>query len=238
MSDASAHDASARLGLPYLAAAQAQKHVTHNAAVRALDALVQLVVESLTVTAPPLAPTEGACWYVPAGASGAWSGRAGTLAAYEAGAWDFYPCRPGFRAYVSDQRRVLLFDGTSWISPLAASVHRAAIEALVLEEDVVLAGSFTATSIAIPDRGLVLAVSTRTLEAVTGAASYDCGTAAERAKFGGALGASIGAVNSGVVGPTAYYAATPVRLSANSGSFTGGRVRVAIHLLLCPAPGA
>jgi len=67
MSDASAHDASARLGLPYLAAAQAQKHVTHNAAVRALDALVQLVVESLTVTAPPLAPTEGACWYVPAG---------------------------------------------------------------------------------------------------------------------------------------------------------------------------
>ncbi|OYX10790.1 MAG: ribonuclease III, partial [Rhizobiales bacterium 32-66-8] len=221
-------ETSGHLGLPYIAAAQAQKHVTHNAAVRHLDALVQLTLESLTLAAPPVGPSAGACWFVPAGASGAWSGKAGMLAASEAGAWDFLPCQPGFRAYVRDQRRVRLFDGTSWVSPLAASVHRAAIEALVLEEDVALSGAATATSIAIPDRGLVLAVSTLTLEAVTGAASYDCGTAAERAKFGGTLGVSVGAVNVGVVGPTAYYAATPIRLSANAGSFTGGRVRVAI----------
>ncbi len=32
------------LALPYIQAAQAQKHVTHNEAIRALDAIVQLGV--------------------------------------------------------------------------------------------------------------------------------------------------------------------------------------------------
>lgn len=232
-------DTTARLGLPYIAAAQAQKHVTHNAAIRALDALAQLTLESLNAPAPPSAPSDGQCWYVPAaGASGAWAGRAGTIAAYEAGAWDFYALRPGLRAYVADERRMRVFDGVAFVSPLAASLHRAAVEALVLEEDVALSGTSRDTTIAIPDRGIVLAVSTRTLETVTGAASYDCGTAAERAKFGGSLGAAAGSVNVGVIGPTAFYAPTLVRLAANGGAFSGGRVRVAIHLLLCPAPAA
>ena len=39
MSDATTH-----LLLPYILAAQAQKHVTHNEAIRALDAVVQLSV--------------------------------------------------------------------------------------------------------------------------------------------------------------------------------------------------
>lgn len=33
-----------QLNLPYIAAAQAQKHVTHNEALRALDAIIQLSV--------------------------------------------------------------------------------------------------------------------------------------------------------------------------------------------------
>ena len=39
-------DASARLGLPYLAAGQMQKHVTLNEALTRLDSLVQLAVVS------------------------------------------------------------------------------------------------------------------------------------------------------------------------------------------------
>ena len=34
------------LALPYILASQAQKHVTHNEAIRTLDCLVQLAVES------------------------------------------------------------------------------------------------------------------------------------------------------------------------------------------------
>ena len=45
--------------LPYLLAAQAQKHVTHNEALRLLDGLVQLAVLDRDLTAPPGAPADG-----------------------------------------------------------------------------------------------------------------------------------------------------------------------------------
>lgn len=47
---------SPNLKLPYLAAAPAQKHVTHNEALRMLDALVQVAVADRTRTLPPAAP--------------------------------------------------------------------------------------------------------------------------------------------------------------------------------------
>lgn len=231
-------DQSANLALPYIAAAQAQKHVTHNEAIRRLDAFVQLVLESATTTAPPAEPDEGARWYVPAGAAGAFAGHAGSIAAWEAGTFDFLPAAPGFLAFIRDEGRLALFDGGAWVSPFAASPHRAAVEARVLEADAALSGAFVETAVVIPDRAIVLGVSTRTLANVTGAASYDCGIAGEPAKFGGSLGAAAGATNAGVIGPTAFYAPTPVRLTANGGSFTGGTVRVALHVLVCAIPGA
>ena len=47
------------LALPYLAASQAQKHVTHNEALTLLDGLVQLSVKSRVVAAPPGSPIDG-----------------------------------------------------------------------------------------------------------------------------------------------------------------------------------
>ena len=90
--------------------------------------------------------------------------------------------------------------------------------------------------ISIPNRAIVFCVSTRTVTAITGAASYDCGLAGERSKFGGSLSIAAGSNNAGVIGPTAFYADTPVRLSANGGNFTGGAVRVAIHYILPRVP--
>ncbi|WP_341989977.1 DUF2793 domain-containing protein [Azorhizobium sp. AG788] len=232
-----ASETTANLALPYLAAAQAQKHVTHNEALRQLDALVHLRLESVTTTAPPSAPAEGGRWHVPAGATGAFAGRAGMIAAYESGAWDFLPCAAGFLAYIVDERRLALFDGTgAWVSPLAASPHRGMVSARVLEQDVYLFGASVGTTIAIPNRAVVLGVSTRTLETISGASAYTCGTASEPSKFGGSLGVGAGNTNSGVIGPTAYYAETPILLSAMGGAFTGGMVRVAIHVLVCDVP--
>ena len=85
-------------------------------------------------------------------------------------------------------------------------------------------------------RAIVLGVSTRTVTAVTGASSYDCGIAGEPSKFGGSLGIAAGSTNSGIIGPQAFYAPTPIRLTAGGGSFTGGAVRVAIHYLLPRVP--
>ena len=62
MSDTTTH-----LGLPYLLAAQAQKHVTHNEALRLLDAMVQLSVLDRTRTAPPASPPMATdIWWPPA----------------------------------------------------------------------------------------------------------------------------------------------------------------------------
>ena len=59
------------LALPLIAAAQAQKHVTHNEALRSLDALVMLSVDDRDLSAPPGSPTEGARYLVKATGTGA-----------------------------------------------------------------------------------------------------------------------------------------------------------------------
>ena len=52
-------DISTHLLLPYLLAAQAQKHVTVNEALRLLDGLVQFAVLDRHLTAPPASPADG-----------------------------------------------------------------------------------------------------------------------------------------------------------------------------------
>ena len=52
-------DATPRLNLPYIAPQQAQKQVTYNEAMKALDRLVQPVVLSRSIATPPGSPAEG-----------------------------------------------------------------------------------------------------------------------------------------------------------------------------------
>jgi hypothetical protein len=81
---------SAKLRIPYIAAAQAQKHVTHNEAMTLLDTLVQLAVLDQDLTAPPGSPAEGDC-YIVAGsggtATGAWVGWEKRVARFIDGEW-------------------------------------------------------------------------------------------------------------------------------------------------------
>ncbi|MBP0574526.1 DUF2793 domain-containing protein, partial [Mycobacterium tuberculosis] len=86
----------ARLKLPLIDGAQAQKHVTHNAALALLDAMVQAQVVARTWTAPPANPADGDAYLVAAGATGAWAGMAGQIAAFGNGAWSFLAPRPGW----------------------------------------------------------------------------------------------------------------------------------------------
>ncbi len=52
-------DQTPNLNLPYILPAQAQKHVTHNEAIRALDALVQLCALDRDLATPPPSPADG-----------------------------------------------------------------------------------------------------------------------------------------------------------------------------------
>jgi hypothetical protein len=62
------------LALQQILSAQAQKHVTHNDALRLLDGMVQIGVLSRVLTAPPGSPTAGDRYIVASGAVGLWAG--------------------------------------------------------------------------------------------------------------------------------------------------------------------
>ncbi|NOX74314.1 MAG: DUF2793 domain-containing protein [Alphaproteobacteria bacterium] len=74
------------LSLPYLAAAQAQKHVTVNEALSLIDALAQMAVASVGATSPPATPAEGDRYIVASNASGAWTGWNNSIALFSSGA--------------------------------------------------------------------------------------------------------------------------------------------------------
>ena len=115
-------DATSNLSLPFIVAAQAQKHVTHNEALRALDAVVQLSVLDQDLAAPPGAPVEGARYIVAPGAVGAWAGHAGSIAAFQDGAWAFYVPQQGWRAWVADEARLYVWSGAAWgLLPVACA---------------------------------------------------------------------------------------------------------------------
>ena len=107
------------LGLPFISAAQAQKHVTHNDALLGLDALVQLSVLSRAVADPPASPQEGDRYLVAASATGDWTGMEDTFAAFQDGTWRHYSPMPGWRVWIDDDARFLVYDGTQWRGILA-----------------------------------------------------------------------------------------------------------------------
>jgi hypothetical protein len=112
-------DHTPRLSLPFIMPNQAQKHITHNEAIQALDALVQPVVESRFLSVPPAAPLAGESYLVPQAASGAWSGHSDEIATFQSGAWHFHDPAPGWQLWVKAEQALLVFDGPAW-TPLAA----------------------------------------------------------------------------------------------------------------------
>ncbi|MEQ1671899.1 MAG: DUF2793 domain-containing protein, partial [Hyphomicrobium sp.] len=105
---------SPNLKLPFLLAAQSQKHVTHNEALRALDALVQLSVLDRNLATPPVSPVDGARYIVASSPTGAWVGQTNKIAAYQDGAWMFYTPKEGWLAWIADENTVLVYEGAGW----------------------------------------------------------------------------------------------------------------------------
>jgi len=132
----------ARFQLPLLAAAQAQKEITHNEALTLLDALVQPMIEAGPQNDPPAAPAVGQGWLVGIAPTGEWSEAAGMIAVSTSGGWRFVAPCAGMRLLRLSDRGWLRFDGSDWSGPGAVaspsggavvdSEARAAIDALIL----------------------------------------------------------------------------------------------------------
>ncbi|MBB4006559.1 DUF2793 domain-containing protein [Allorhizobium taibaishanense] len=106
-------DTSPRLALPYILPSQAQKHVTHNEALLALDAVTQLVIED-SLTAAPTDPVDGACYWVTSTATGTWAGKEGRIAAWQDSSWAFLSPSAGWRAYFRVSGLLRIHDGSTW----------------------------------------------------------------------------------------------------------------------------
>lgn len=102
--------------LPYIMPAQAQKHVTHNEAIRSLDAIVQLAVADRDLTAPPASPVNGARYIVAASATGGWAGHTNHIAAFQDGAWQFLVPNEGWLAWICDEDVLAVWSGAAWLS--------------------------------------------------------------------------------------------------------------------------
>lgn len=84
---------------------------------RALDTLIQCNVISMTLTAPPGSPADGATYIVAASPTGAWAGKATNLARWSAvlGAWEFFAPKEGWKAYCLADDLDHQFNGTAWV---------------------------------------------------------------------------------------------------------------------------
>lgn len=111
---------SLHLSLPYIQGGQAQKHITHNEAIRTLDALVQLSVID-QVQAPPAGSTEGDRVIVASGATGDFTGHESEIATYESSAWTFLSPVTGWTAYDAALGALVAYDGFTWVEVAGGS---------------------------------------------------------------------------------------------------------------------
>lgn len=230
------------LGLPLIAPAQAQKHVTVNEALARLDGLVQLTLASVSVPVPPATVTDGVAYGVPVGATGDWDGQEGRIAVGSNGGWVFVTPAIGWRGFAADIGKPVVWDGSEWVAgALAVTPHRAHARFEAVEFDHVIApGSVSVTAFSIPQFAMVLAVTGRIRSAITGTLTgWDLGVAGATDRYSSGLGLAQGSWLVGITGaPVTYYAPTPLVLTAQGGDFAGGEVRLVVHYFLATPPEA
>ena len=212
----------ANLALPNILGSQAQKHVTHNEALRLLDGIVQLGVLNRTLTAPPGSPAEGDRHVVAGGATGLWAGWDGSVAFWTDGAWFRLVPRPGWLAHVAAENALLVWTGSAWTAPAALGAIPDTDFGLVDDGDPTKKVVFELSGIATgTTRTLTLPDVTGEIAVLAGSQSF---TGAKT--FAGTLTVSAAAASLGTAtGDAAYGLGTGITASGNTKSVdigTGG----------------
>lgn len=107
-------DNSNNLSLPYIAPSQAQKHVTHNEAIRKLDTLVMLAVEDIASSNPPSNPASGNRYIVAQTPLGEWQAHENEIASWVDNAWEFTIPQNGWLCWNKDESVLLVFSNNTW----------------------------------------------------------------------------------------------------------------------------
>jgi hypothetical protein len=120
-------ESTARLSLPLLMPAQAQKHVTHNEALQLLDALTQLVLAGVDLDQPPASPFDGGCYGVGAAPVGDWTGQAGKIACRSGAGWQFVTPQDGWAAWDTVDQATKIYQAGLWVSGGASTQNLAGL---------------------------------------------------------------------------------------------------------------
>lgn len=221
----------AKLGLPLVAPAQAQKHVTVNESLTRLDALVQLSLASVAATAPPALPEEGEVHAIGSAPTGAWTGQDGRLAVFANGGWVYLTAQAGWQGWSAGGR--VQFDGTTWVEGAGAlSLNGAGFIHRSIEVDhSVQNGSASTVAGFIPADAVVYGITGRVLSDIGGATGLEVGVSGATDRYGSGIGTGSGAWLRGITSsPLTYYSDTDLVVSASGGTFDGtGVVRLVVH---------
>ncbi|MDO5621547.1 MAG: DUF2793 domain-containing protein [Paracoccus sp. (in: a-proteobacteria)] len=234
----------AKLGLPLVQPAQAQKHVTVNEGLMRLDGLVNLVLESADLATPPETVVDGVAYGVPASAVNAWAGQGGRIAIGANGGWVFADPAAGQRAMLRDRGLPAIHDGKAWrIGAITMGALGSGLSAGLAEAVVTLTAGERVTSLVyIPAGAMVIGASARVVEKITGSAkTWRLGTVDSDGggsdRFGKGLGLDAGSYAGGMLSlPMTYWAPAPLVISAEGGAFTGGAISVSVHWLTVAIP--
>ena len=112
-------DVTPRLGIPLMHAGQAQKHITHNAALLEVERHLHPSVHRSDLGSPPADAESGESFVVAALAEGEWESRAGEVATRSGESWSYAAPEPGWTLWDLALGAHIVFDGTTW-SPLAS----------------------------------------------------------------------------------------------------------------------
>ena len=185
------------------------------------------------VPTPPEPVIDGQCWGVPADAAGAWAGRSGQIAIGANGGWIFVAPTRGLRAFVADTGLPAIHTGQGWFhgaSTLGATGAGLA-HGMAEGEVTVGAGTVFDTGVAIPANAMVIGAVARVTQTLTGSLqSWRLGSPGSDNRFGQGLGKAAGSWARGMLGsPMTYYSGSNLIMTAEGGSFDGGRVKLAVQ---------
>lgn len=167
---------SSRLQLPLIQPAQAQKHVTHNEALKRLDSLVQMNVISRTIGTPPENAAHDSRYVIGDSPSGEWKGKKDQMAIRNGQIWEYFQPNNGWIAWCEEERAVLVYDRDRWIraiddKPQPIYPPSYSFKNLTLRHQIT-PGRYQELALAIPANAITMGYTLRIIEEVAGSSSW------------------------------------------------------------------
>lgn len=160
--------------------------------------------------------------------------------------WVFLTPKIGWRVWNDSDATLYVLQSEGWqsVSSLGKATGQhdfygsKGLDFYVEEIDhIVIASAHNDTALIIPGKSTVLAITGRVLTTLGGSHSWKLGVAGGDDRYGNKIGYQEDSTVIGVSSsPVTYYADTPVKLTAVSGQFSSGKIRLKLYAMKFALP--